>query len=72
MVYRDFQQHYQDLVSDGATYVVQSKKELLQTLSEALQNPEAKRAARDITIKKMITTTDGTAGKKVLEYILSL
>ncbi len=72
MVYRDFQQHYKDLVSGGATYVVTSKKELKSALSEALQNPEEKKTARDATIKKMITTTDGTAGKKVLDYIALL
>jgi hypothetical protein len=72
MVVRDFKEHYKDLVSDGATYVVRSKKELIQATTDALQHPHAKDAARDITVKKMITTTDGTAGKKVLEYIKAI
>ncbi|OGY32239.1 MAG: hypothetical protein A3C02_04550 [Candidatus Andersenbacteria bacterium RIFCSPHIGHO2_02_FULL_45_11] len=72
MVYRDFQQHYDDLVSDGATYVVKSKKELLSATADALVNPHAKDAARDITVKKMITTTDGTASQQVLNYILHI
>lgn len=72
MVYRDFRQHYDDLVSDGATYVVKSKKELLTATADALENPHTKDAARNMTVKKMITTTDGTAGKQVLEYIMHI
>ncbi len=72
MVYRDFQQHYDDLVSDGATYVVKSKKQLLESVGDALNNPHTKDVARDITVKKMITTTDGTAGQQVLSYILHI
>lgn len=72
MVYRDFQQHYNDLVSDGATYVVSSKKQLISSIAEAIQDPHAKDAQRDITVTKMITTTDGSAGKQVLEYILQI
>ncbi len=72
MVYRDFKQHYKDLISDGATYVAHSKQELLDSIKDALINPHAKDAARDVTVKKMITTTDGTASKKVLAYITAL
>ncbi len=72
MVYRDFQQHYNDLVSDGATYIAQSKKELLATIVEANANLNAKYNERAVTIKKMITTIDGTASKKVLDFITTL
>lgn len=72
MVYRDFQQHYDDLVSDGATYIATSKKELVDSIIDASNNPHAKDAARAITVKKMITTTDGTASKQVLDFILAL
>lgn len=72
MVYRDFQQHYDDLVSDGATYVVKSKKELISATTNALEHPHQKDTARDITVKKMITTTDGTAAEKVLNFIVAL
>lgn len=72
MVYRDFQQHYDDLVSDGATYVVKSRKELFDALVQAMNNPHAKDNERAITVRKMITTTDGTAGKKVLDFIMAI
>lgn len=72
MVVRDFQQHYDDLVSDGATYVVKSKKELLAASADALQHPHKKDTARSITVQKMITTTDGTASRKVLDFIMAL
>ncbi len=72
MVFRDFQQHYRDLISDGATYVATSKKTLIASLRDVLLHPDAKREARKKTVKRMITTTDGTASKKVLEYILAL
>lgn len=72
MVVRDFQQHYHDLISDGATYVVTSKKQLVSCVADALNNPHAKDAAQGITVKKMITTTDGTAGKQVLDFIVNV
>lgn len=71
MVYRDFQQHYDDLVSDGATYIATSKKELVEAVVSAPNNPHAKDIARDTTVKKMITTVDGTASEQVLAFILS-
>ncbi len=72
MVYRDFQQHYHDLVSDGATYVVKSKTELLDAIVQANANPKAGYAERALTVKKMITTIDGTASKKVLDFITKI
>ena len=72
MVYRDFQQHYDDLISDGATYIASSKKELIAAVVDAHNNPHAKDAARKVTVQKMITTTDGTASEKVLNFILAL
>ena len=67
MVYRDFKQHYADLVADGATYVVSNKKQLIESTQDALKNPTKKDTARIQTMKKMITTIDGTASKKVID-----
>ncbi len=69
MVYRDFQQHYADLISDDATYVVRSKREFIEAARDALNNPSEKSAARDITVEKMITTIDGSASSQVLSFI---
>lgn len=72
MVYRDFQQHYADLISDDATYVATSPNQLSQDITNSLKHPEAQHDNRAITAKKMITTTDGTASEKVLAYIMTL
>lgn len=72
MVYRDFKQHYADLISDDATYVATSPKQLVQDVIASLEHPEAKRDNRAITARKMITITDGTASEKVLAYIMTL
>ncbi len=72
MVYRDFQQHYHDLVADGATRVVHSPRQLIRALQSYLENPGQQHAERAATIKKMITVTDGTAGQQVLNLIKSL
>lgn len=69
MVYRDFQQHYADVVSDGATKVVAGKKQLIKAMQTYLKNPQTDESARAITIKKMITTVDGTASAQVMELI---
>lgn len=69
MVYRDFKQHYADLVRDNATYLVHSNRELVQATKKALQRPTAKHSEGVKTIQRMITTTDGTAGQKVLTEI---
>lgn len=69
MVYRDFKQHYIDLIRDNATYQVKNTKQLIQSLNQALRNPHAKSSEAKRTIQRMITTTDGTASKKVLTDI---
>lgn len=69
MVYRDFHQHYKDLISNGATYVVRNRNEFIKAINEALEHPKEKEVAKRETVKKMITTTDGTAGQKVLDVI---
>lgn len=72
MVYRDFQQHYRDVTSDGATSVVTSPRQLISVMNQYLKNPTLQQKERAITIKKMITTTDGTAGQKVFNLIQKL
>ncbi|MCE9642702.1 MAG: hypothetical protein K8Q97_00095 [Candidatus Andersenbacteria bacterium] len=72
MVYRDFQQHYADLVSDGATHIASSPKQLVEGIATSLTNPSEQQRNRATTAKKMITTTDGTASEKVLAYIMAI
>ena len=72
MVYRDFQQHYADLVSDGATHIASSPKQLVEDIATSLTNPSEQQGNRARTVKKMITATDGTASEKVLAYIMAI
>jgi hypothetical protein len=69
MVYRDFKEHYGDLIRDGATLVVKNERELLAAMRSALDDPTKNQTARQTTIKRMITTVDGTAGQKVLDRL---
>lgn len=72
MVYRDFQQHYRDILSENPTKVVYSARQLINSTNNYLANPLIDQAERQATLKKMITTTDGTAGKKVFLLIKKL
>ncbi len=72
MVYRDFTEHYKDLISYGATSVVHSQSELLTAIEQGMTHPEKLSDHRKTTVQKMITTTDGTASKNVLEFITAL
>ena len=72
MVYRDFQQHYNDIVNDGATKVVTNKKQLINALRNYLQHPEEDQQNRAKTLQKMIMITDGTASEKMYMFIKSL
>ncbi|MBI1833811.1 MAG: CDP-glycerol glycerophosphotransferase family protein [Candidatus Andersenbacteria bacterium] len=68
-VSHDFKEHYVDVLADNGTYVANNKKELIKAIDRALQNPKEKQAAVTSTLQRMVTTTDGTASKKVLAEI---
>lgn len=68
-VYRDFKEHYADIINQGATYVVKNRGALIMAMQDALQYPSKKNDNMDATLKTMITTVDGTASKKVLNRI---
>jgi len=69
MVYRDFKQHYRDVITNQATKVVHNSHQLIAAVCDYLDHPEHDQQNRLATLKKMITTTDGTASKKVLDII---
>lgn len=69
MVYRDFKQHYRDIMTNQATKVVRNSHQLIAAVRDYLDHPEHDRPGRLTALKKIITTTDGTAGKKVLALI---
>ncbi|PIT98551.1 MAG: hypothetical protein COT71_00030 [Candidatus Andersenbacteria bacterium CG10_big_fil_rev_8_21_14_0_10_54_11] len=68
-VYRDFKEHYQDILIDRPTKVVYNKSQLIAAIQEYLANPTLDQKNRWSNLKRMITTVDGTAGKKVLAAI---
>jgi hypothetical protein len=69
MVYRDFQQHYRDITDGHGTDIVKNPRQLIGALNRYLEHPEDKRPERQATLTKMITTTDGTASKKMFDLI---
>lgn len=71
-VYRDFKEHYADIISSKAATVVKNPRELIATINKYLAHPELDREARAKTLKKMITTTDGIASQKVFAKMKQL
>lgn len=69
MVYRDFKQHYADITSGGATTLVTSPKQLVTAIATYIKDPTLHHDQRAATLKKMITTVDGTTSQKVLSVI---
>jgi hypothetical protein len=69
MVYRDFQQHYRDVVSDNATTIVKNSAQLAAATETYLGNPALHHEGRRRTLQKMITTTDGSASQQMFELI---
>jgi hypothetical protein len=69
MVYRDYDQHYRDIVQSNATAVVTRPAELIAAAKEELQNPAHKAKLRATAARTMTTNTDGTASQKTIELI---
>jgi len=69
-VYRDFKEHYKDIITERGTRVVKNKKQLLSAVNFYLARPEADREARSKTCQKMITFLDGKCSERVFNHIL--
>jgi len=72
MVYRDFQQHYRYITEEGGTTIVKNKKRLIAAVNRYLENPAHEREQRAKTVRKMITYTDGSASKRLLDFAKEL
>ena len=68
-VYRDFSQHYRYLTSSGGTSLVKRASQLIPTINNYLDHPEHKSAERAATIRSLITYTDGSSSKRLLDLI---
>ena len=69
MVYRDFQQHYRNIIDEGGTTIVHGERELIAAVLQYLKQPELKRAERAATTRKMLTYTDGGSAARLLDVL---
>ncbi|MDP3997137.1 MAG: CDP-glycerol glycerophosphotransferase family protein [bacterium] len=69
MVYRDFRQHYRDIISSGGTTVVNNEKQLILAMQKYLTDPAFKQNTRLATIKKLITYTDGQSSQRLINLL---
>lgn len=70
-VYRDFKEHYKDIIKEKGTTVVKNKKQLLKSVNQYLENPSLNHKARRKTCKKMLTYLDGKCSERVFNYIIN-
>lgn len=68
MVYRDFKEHYRSITEEGGTRIVSNDEGLIDAVQHYLENPESEREQRHKTIKKMITYTDGSCSRRLLDF----
>lgn len=69
MVYRDFNEHYRDIVEGGGTSIATSRQELVAETQKYLRDPLYKSVERQATVRKMLTYTDGSASGRLLAFI---
>lgn len=69
-VYRDFKEHYKDIIAEQGTTVVQNKKQLLAAVNQYLKRPYCNRQARKRTCYKMLTFLDGRSRERVFQKIM--
>lgn len=68
----DFREHYADLLADHPSQVVTSKSQLIQAARNYLSSPDLDQSARQSTLTKMTTITDGTASQAMLDHFKHL
>lgn len=69
MVRRDFTEHYRDIVSGGGTSIVGNRRALKDATHGYLADPGIKRSERQATTEKLLAVTDGSASRRLLDYI---
>jgi CDP-glycerol glycerophosphotransferase (TagB/SpsB family) len=68
-VYRDFQQHYRYITEEGATSLVKNKNDLIAATSTYLADSSWHRAERQVTLKKIISYTDGSNSQRLIDWL---
>lgn len=69
-VYRDFKEHYKDIIQEKGAMVVRNRKQLVWAVNQYLKNPHLNQEGRRKTCQKMITFLDGQCSQRVFNYIL--
>lgn len=69
-VYRDFKEHYKDIIEEKGAMVVRNRKQLVWAVNQYLENPRLNQNGRRKTCAKMITFLDGQCSQRVFNYIL--
>jgi len=72
MVYRDFLQHYRYITDGNGTSLVKSPAQLISAINGYVADPNIKNKERISTTKKLITYTDGSCGKRLLDLAKSV
>ena len=61
--------HYRAIEASGGVKLVESMGELVNSLNAYFENPKLDEAGREILRKEQVEITDGSAGKKIAEFI---
>lgn len=69
MVYRDFRQHYRYITDYHGTTLVKNSRSLIPAINNCLTNPSSLADERALTVEKLITYTDGSCSRRLLEVV---
>ncbi len=69
MVYRDFKQHYQQILKAKATKIVKNPSELINAIKAYLNNPHADADGRQTALKNILASADKPCAPQILSLI---
>lgn len=72
MVYRDFHQHYRYITDNKGTSLVRHRRSLIPAINVCLNNPSYKSFERAYTLQELITYSDGSCSRRLIDLAKSL
>lgn len=72
MVYRDFHQHYRYITDNKGTSLVRHPRSLIPAINVCLNNPPYKSFERAYTVQELITYSDGSCSRRLIDLAKSL
>jgi hypothetical protein len=72
MVFRDFNQHYRYITDHQGTSLVKNRHSLIPAINVYLNNPAYKNLERSHTVQEIITHSDGSCGRHLIDLAKSL